>query len=104
MRWMSRSISSGTLPTWLAFLSALLGGLEGRAPDRLPLHFVEVGEILGEADDEVHLGEHRVDRKIDLQHLMQLIEALADGVGVRRRLIRMKIDDVGDADGDDARR
>ena len=53
-------------------------GLEGRAPDLAAARFGEVAEILGEAGDQVRLGEQRIDREIDLEFLVQFQQALAD--------------------------
>ena len=82
----------------------LVGGLEGRAPDEPALRLVEVGEILREADDQIHLGEDGVDGKVDLQFFVQFVEPLADGVGVRVHLRRREVENVRDADRHDARR
>ena len=98
MRWIRRSISSGDLAD---VVGLLVGGLERRAPDRLPLRLVEIGEIFGEADDQVHLGEDGIDREVDLQLLVQFVEAPADRVGVRRDLRRRQVQNIGDADRDD---
>ena len=95
---MRRSISSGDLAD---VVGLLVGGLERRAPDRLSLRLVKIGEILGEALDEIHLGEDGVDREVDLQLFVQFVEAPADRVGVRRHLLRRQVENVGDADRDD---
>ena len=82
----------------LAFLS---DGLERGAPDSLSLRLVQIGEILGEALDQVHFGEDGIDREVDLQLLVQFVEAPADRVGVRRDLLLRQVENVGDADRDD---
>ena len=53
---------------------------------------------MGEADDQIHLGEDGVDGKADLQFVVQFGQALADGVGVRVDLGRREIENVVDAD------
>ena len=52
-------------------------------------------------DDEVGLGEERIDREIDLELLVHLDEALADRRRMRRELARRELHHVFEADRDD---
>ena len=69
----------------------LVGGLERSRP-RPTWRFASSrsAKYWVKPDDEVHLGEDRVDGEIDLQLLMQFVEALADRVGVRRHFGRAR--------------
>ena len=63
----------------------LVGGLERRAPDLPPAGFAEIAEIFDEAGDQIGFGEQRIDRKVDLEPLMQLQQPRPDRVGMGRR-------------------
>src|SRR5712671_7124592 len=52
-------------------VAGLVVGLERRAPDLAAALVGLTCEILGEARNQVSLGEQRVDREIDLETLMQ---------------------------------
>ena len=65
----------------------LVGGLERRAPDLPAAGLAEVAEILGEARDQIGLGEQRIDREIDLEPLVQFEQPRADRVGMGRDLL-----------------
>ena len=54
-------------------VSGLARGLERRAPHHVAAGLVEIGEISGEARDQVQLGEDGVDRKADAQVFVQLV-------------------------------
>ena len=62
---------------------------QGKAPDLLALVLAEVVEILGEAGDQVGLGEGDVDRKPHAQPLAEFVEPPPHRLGMRhlRRLV-----------------
>ena len=59
-----------------------VGGLEGGAPDQLAAALAETGEIFAETGDQVGLGEHHINREVDLQPFMQFGQTGAHGFGV----------------------
>ncbi len=81
-------------------LRAVLG-LERRAPDDLAFLLAQVAEELAEPLQEVGLGKHHVDREGDLQLVVELDEAGADGVGVGVALGLAHGDEVVDAHRED---
>ena len=60
---------------------------EGHAPDLLALLLAEIGEELGEAGDEVALGEQHVDREADGELGVQLADARLDRAGMADALV-----------------
>ena len=66
----------------------LVGGLERRAPHACRFASSRSAKYWVKPIDEIHLGEDGVDGEVDLQLLVQFVEALADRVGVRRHLRR----------------
>ncbi len=60
----------------------------------------QIGEKLGEAGDQIALGEHRIDGKIDLEALMQFNEPRPDCIGMGRDVGRRQRHQILKADGD----
>ncbi len=60
------------------------GQRQGRAPDLRPAGAVQVVEELAEAGQQVRLGQQQVDRESHAEGFVQLVDARADGDGVRR--------------------
>ncbi len=73
---------------------------EGGSPHLLALFGGHAAEEIGEAGDEVALGEDDVDRRPHLQALVDLLDPALDGVGVAEPLGGVAADDIGDAEGD----
>src|SRR5215471_18499778 len=62
-------------------VARLVVGLERCAPRLAAAWIGQIGEVLGEARDQVALGEYRIDRKIDLEAFMQFKQPRPDRVG-----------------------
>jgi hypothetical protein len=74
-----RSNSAGTA----SWVMALRSGVWKVTPQTSLRRFrLKAGEIFAETGDQVGLGEHHIDREVDLQLLVQLGQTGADGFGM----------------------
>ncbi len=71
------------------------------APDLAALLFIQVVEKLGEASNQVYLGEHQIDRQVRLELRIQFLHPRADGAGVGRTHAGRRARDLDGRDGND---
>jgi hypothetical protein len=74
---------------------------KGQAPDLTALLAAQVVEELDEARDQVALGQHDIDRNLDLEILGQLLQTLSHGDRVEPPFLPALLGEVVQAEGDD---
>ena len=77
---------------------------QGGAPHLRAFVLVEVGEELGEAGQQVALGDHHIDRKADAELAVQLLDALAHLARQHAALVGIGLQQVGGAQAPGSRR
>ena len=77
-----------------------LGQGKGHPPDLVTAFPVQIVEEFTEAGNQIGLGEQRIDRHADAEPLLQLLHPAADGAGMSEALVRRRVGNVTQRNGD----